>query len=85
MAPQPPIASVSGIEALIVFGLQVFTQIFSLFVHPTAPVPTAAAPALTQQIQATPGITPEQQAVAAAAVTTAVEAHKLANPGSTNA
>lgn len=78
-APSVPINSVPGIESLILFGLQVFTQIFSLFVHPTSPVPVAAAPALIQQIQATPGITADHQAVAAAAVNAAVEAHKLIN------
>ena len=75
--PAVPISSVQGIESLILFGLQVFTQIFSLFVHPTNPVPVAAAPALIQQIQATPGITADHQAVAAAAVNAAVEARKL--------
>lgn len=75
--PAVPISSVQGIESLILFGLQVFTQIFSLFVHPTNPVPVAAAPALIQQIQATPGITPDHQAVAAAAVNAAVAVANL--------
>ena len=76
-APSVPINSVQGIESLILFGLQVFTQVFSLFVHPTTPVPVAAASALIQQIQATPGMTPDHAQVAQAAVNAAVEAQKL--------
>ena len=76
MTPQPPIGSVSGIEALIVFGLQIFAQIFALFRHPTQPVPVSAAPQLINALQATPGLTADHQAVIATQVNAAVAAHQ---------
>lgn len=76
MSPQPSVNSVTGIETLILFGLQVFSQIFSLFKHPINPVPVSAAPALIQQMQATPGITQDHQTVIKSAVDAAVVAHQ---------
>lgn len=72
MAPTPN-STLTTVEELIAFGLQVFLQIFSLF-H-TQGVPVAAAPALITQMQATPGLTAQHQAVVETAVTQAVAAH----------
>lgn len=60
-----PLNSVYGIEALVAFGVQIFAQIYTLFAHPTNPVPPSAAPVLAAQLQATPGLTEEHKAVIA--------------------
>ena len=78
MTPPAPINSVVGIEELILFGLQVFSQVFALFNHSTAPVPVSAAPALITQLQATPGTTQEHHTVINAAVNAAVAAKQAA-------
>ena len=70
-----PIGSVLGVEQLIAFGVSIFTQVFSLFRHPTNPVPTSAAPAISTALQATPGLTAEHKAVIATNVAQAVVAH----------
>lgn len=72
MTPSPTV-NVQLVEELIALGLTVFEQIFSLF-H-TQNVPITAAPALTAQLQATPGLTPDHKAVIATAVQQAVAAH----------
>lgn len=80
MTPQsqnPPTNSVQGIEALILFGLQVFAQVFSLFRHPTSPIPVSAAPAMVQQMQATPGASEIHKQIINTAVTAAIDAHNI--------
>jgi len=77
MTPQPPLNSVTGIEALVVFALQVFTQIFSLFHHQG--VPTSVAPQIAAHLNSTPGMTEEHKAIVQSAVSTAVAAHNAAN------
>lgn len=74
---QPPINSVSGIEALILFGLQVFSQVFFLFNQQNVPV--TAAPHIIQQLNQTPGATQEHQTVVNAAVNAAIAAHNVTN------
>lgn len=71
MTPNQPIGSISGIESLVMFGAQIFGQIFSLFHHPTAPVPVSAAPQMIATLNATPGTTPDHQTIIAAAVNAA--------------
>ena len=63
--------SASDIEGLIAFGFSIFSQTFSLFKHPTTPVPTSAAPEIVQTLSATPGLTDDHKAVIASAVTAA--------------
>jgi hypothetical protein len=75
--PNVPLDSVPGIEALIAFGLQIVVSIFSLFQHPTTPIPVAAAPVLTAQLQATPGLTDAHKTVIANAVDAAVKMHTV--------
>ena len=70
-----PINSVTGIESLISFGLQVFLAIWGAFNHPTNPVPVAAAPQMLATIHATPGLTDDHKAVAKVAVDQAVAAY----------
>jgi hypothetical protein len=77
--PQPvPVNSVQGIESLILFALQVFTQVFPLFVHPTSPLPTSAAPALIAHLNSTPGATSDHKIVVESAVNTAAAFSKAA-------
>ena len=73
--PVVPINSVGGIEALILFGLQVFAQVYNLFDHSTLPiVPTSAAPQVIATLHATPGLTEEHKAIITSAVTDAAAA-----------
>ena len=73
-----PINSVTGIESLISFGLQVFLAIWGAFNHPTNPVPVAAAPAMLAMIHATPGLTEDHKAAATSAMDAAVASMKAA-------
>lgn len=70
----PPIGSIAGIESLILFSLQVFAQAFSLFKHPTTPLPVSAAPQVIAALQATPGATADHQAAISTAVNLAAQA-----------
>lgn len=71
-----PIGSVTGIESLITFGLQVFLAIFGALRHPTTPLPVSAVPQAVTAMQATPGITADHQVVLAAQANAAVAAHQ---------
>jgi len=68
-----PTSTVTTVEELIAFGLQVFTQIFSMFHHQGVPVSTA--PQIAATVAATPGLTDAHSAVAQAAATQAAAAH----------
>lgn len=70
---QPPLNSVTGIESLVLFGLQVFISVFTAFRNQN--IPTSVSPQIIATMQATPGNTPEHNTVIAAAVNTAANAH----------
>jgi hypothetical protein len=73
--PNVPLGSVAGIEGLATFGLQIFLSIFGALRHKTTPLPTAAVPAVTAMLQATPGVTADHQTVIATAAAKALEVH----------
>ena len=77
-----PTSTVTTVEELIAFGLQIFTQIFAMFHHQSVPV--AAAPQIAATIAATPGLTGAHGAVAQAAATQAAEAHVAITAAATN-
>jgi hypothetical protein len=68
----------SSILALVQFGVQVFTEIWTLFnpgaAASHAALPTTQAPALTAHLTATPGLTDDHKAVITSAVNTAASA-----------